>query len=295
MLARPAKKRWQDRPQADSGSVFRALPALLALAAFIVAGCTSPAPRPQPGPMPAPQPPKLPMPTPHPTLPPPPDISAIPDVVPRAEPRSAKGNPPFYDVLGKRYFVLSTAEGYLERGVASWYGPGFHEARTSNGEPYDMYAMTAAHKTLPLPSYVQVTNLSNGRTVTLRVNDRGPFKDGRIIDLSYTAASKLGVLKAGTAFVEVRALIPGDTESEAPPPSALFVQAGAFSSRANAEKLLADLKARGVQKGFVREDTVNGKPMYRVRVGPIPSVPEFDRVVARLKSLGVQDARLALD
>lgn len=235
------------------------------------------------------------MPTSPPSVPPPPDIAAIPDVVPKAEPRSARGNPPFYNVLGKRYFVMDSAAGYIERGVASWYGPGFHEARTSNGEPYDMYAMTAAHKTLPLPSYVQVTNLSNGRTVTLRVNDRGPFKDGRIIDLSYTAAAKLGMLKAGTAFVEVRALTPGEDEKVSAAPSALFVQAGAFSSQSNAAKLLADLRARGVKQGFVREDVVNGKPMFRVRIGPIPTVPEFDRVLARLKTLGVGDARLALD
>lgn len=272
-------------PAARSRSHTPGLAFLLIAVTAIVAGCTAPAPRPQPGPKPAPQSPKLPSPPP----------TAIPDVVPRAEPRSAKGNPPFYDVLGKRYFVLPKAEGYVERGVASWYGPGFHEERTSNGEPYDMYAMSAAHKTLPLPSYVQVTNLRNGRSVTLRVNDRGPFKDGRIIDLSYTAAAKLDVLKAGTAFVEVRALTPGDVQSDVPPTTAFFVQAGAFSSQANAAKLLADLHARGVQKGFVREDQVNGKPLFRVRVGPLPSVPEFDRVIARLKALGVTDARLALD
>src|SRR4030095_8358474 len=106
--------------------------------------------------------------------------------------------------------------GYLERGVASWYGPGFHAQHTSNGERYDMYAMSAAHKTLPLPSYVQVTNLQNGRSVVVRVNDRGPFKDGRIIDLSYTAASKLGMLKDGTTFLQVRALTP---EQKAAPPT----------------------------------------------------------------------------
>lgn len=222
--------------------------------------------------------------------------------MPRAEPRSAKGNPPFYSVFGKRYHVLPTAAGYVERGVASWYGPGFHAAKTSNGEPYDMYAMTAAHKTLPLPAYVQVTHLGNGRSVILRVNDRGPFKDGRIIDLSYTAASKLGILKAGTAFVEVRALTPDQmtpgattTTEAAPKPSALFVQAGAFGTEANAAKLNGQLRAQGITNSFVRQDQLNGQPLYRVRVGPIPSVPEFDRVLARLKALGVADARLAAD
>jgi rare lipoprotein A len=237
-------------------------------------------------------------PPPHPPLPPPADIAAIPEPIPKPEPRSKKGNPKFYTVLGKRYFVLETAEGYSERGVASWYGPGFHAATTSNGERYDMYAMTAAHKTLPLPAFVQVTNLRNGRSVVLRVNDRGPFKDGRIIDVSYTAASKLGMLKDGTTFVEVRALTPEQKSAPpAPPqkPEALFVQAGAFGAEANASKLLEQLRAQGIEKTFVREDRVDGRPLYRVRVGPIPSVNEFDRVLARLRSLGLTDAQLAAD
>ena len=128
----------------------------------------------------------------------------MPDAVPRVEPRSTRGNPPFYDVLGKRYFVLATADGYSERGVASWYGPTFHGGSTSIGEPYDMYAMTAAHKTLPLPAYARVTNLRNGKSVVVRINDRGPFVANRIIDLSYTAAAKLDMLREGTTLVEVR-------------------------------------------------------------------------------------------
>jgi rare lipoprotein A len=257
--------------------------ALLALAGCVGTASRSNTPSPKtPIPAAIPQPPK--------------DLSAIPDVVPKAEPRSAKGNPPFYDVLGRRYFVMTSPVGYVERGVASWYGPGFHAAKTSNGEAYDMYGMSAAHKTLPLPCYVQVTNLKNGRSVVLRVNDRGPFKDGRIIDLSYTAASKLDILRDGTAFVEVRALTPETPTASAPAPtSGLFVQAGAFSAEENATKLLSQLRAQGVDKAFVRQDNVNGKPMFRVRIGPIPSVPEFDRIVARLKTLGVADARLALD
>ena len=223
------------------------------------------------------------------------------------ERRSARGNPPFYEVFGKRYFVLASADGYHERGVASWYGPGFHAAQTSNGERYDMYAMTAAHKTLPLPSYVQVTNLSNGRSVVVRVNDRGPFKDGRVIDLSYSAAHKLDMLRAGTTFVEVKSLTPGQ-QATSPTSSAiedrahpagevatLYVQAGAFSTQSNAERLLTQLRSQGVAKSFVREDRVDDKPLYRVRIGPIPSVPEFDRLLARLKKIGVADARLALD
>lgn len=254
--------------------------------ALIVAGCGSPAIRTPSHPSPS-----LPAPSPIPA-----EIDKIPDPVPRSEPKSARGNPPFYTVLGKRYYVLDSAEGYSERGVASWYGPGFHAASTSNGERYDMYAMTAAHKTLPLPSYVQVTNLKNGKHVIVRVNDRGPFKEGRIIDLSYSAAVKLDMVKAGTTFVEVRALT---TMQKASPPDAppatsdLYVQAGAFGNEANAKRLLGQLQAKGVKNAFVRADQIDGKTLYRVRVGPIPSVPEFDRVVQRLRALGVSDARLA--
>lgn len=260
---------------------------LAVAAAALLAGCASAPRRPIPAPAPLPSPS---------TPAPPVDVGAVPDAIPKAEPRSAKGNPAFYNVLGKRYFVLKSADGYVERGVASWYGPGFHAKSTSNGERYDMYAMTAAHKTLPLPSYVQVTNLTNGRTVTVRVNDRGPFKDTRIIDLSYTAAAKLGILRDGTAFVEVRAV----TASEQPqdvsvqPTGALFIQAGAFSTEANAAKLVNDLRAQGVADATVRADQVAGRTLYRVRVGPVPSVSEFDRALARLKQLGIADAHLAM-
>ncbi len=262
---------------------------LVAVTIVLVAGCTGPSTRP----VTPPRSPPAPLPQPA----PPADISGIPNPVPRAEPRSARGNPSFYEVFGKRYFVMDSAAGYVERGVASWYGPGFHAELTSNGEAYDMYAMTAAHKTLPLPCYVQVTNLLNGRSVTLRVNDRGPFKDGRIIDLSYTAAAKLDILRAGTAFVEVRAITSGTAAPApaAPSTNTLYVQAGAFGTEANAARLLTQLRSQGVDKGFVRADQVNGKPMFRVRIGPIPSVVEFDRVIARLKSLGIPDARLAMD
>ncbi|HEY0681008.1 MAG TPA: septal ring lytic transglycosylase RlpA family protein [Steroidobacter sp.] len=272
------------RMQAGRPSTLQWLPLALAL---VLAGCvTSP-------PIRAPKhpPPSLPPPSPIPA-----EIENIPDPVPRSEPKSARGNPPFYTVLGKRYHVLNSAEGYQERGVASWYGPGFHAASTSNGERYDMYAMTAAHKTLPLPAYVQVTNLKNGKHVIVRVNDRGPFKEGRIIDLSYTAAAKLDMIKAGTAFVEVRALTPVQKASPPAAPAAtsdLYVQAGAFGTEANATRLLGQLRSKGVSNAFVRADEIDGKTLYRVRVGPIPTVNEFDRVVSRLRALGVSDARLA--
>jgi rare lipoprotein A len=137
-----------------------------------------------------------------------PDVNQVPDAVPREEARSAFGNPPFYYVAGHRYVVLPSATGYVERGVASWYGTEFHGLRTSTGEPYDMFAMTAAHKTLPLPCYARVTNLSNGRSVVVRINDRGPFVANRIIDLSYSAAARLDVIRNGTAFVQVEVLTP---------------------------------------------------------------------------------------
>ena len=243
----------------------------------------------------------------------PPSPEAVPDAQPRAEPRSRNGNPPFYDVLGKRYYVLSSSVGYVERGVASWYGPGFHKVRTSIGEPYDMYAMTAAHTTLPLPTYVRVTNLQNGRSVVVRVNDRGPFVDNRIIDLSYTAAGKLDMLRNGTAIVEVRSIDPATAiapaevaraaDTDVPPAApghplqvrAFFVQAGAFSDPKNADRLAEKLRGGGYGTVFVRENEIAGRRMFRVRIGPISSVEEFDRIVAALVRGGINDAHLALD
>ncbi len=133
-------------------------------------------------------------------------VARVPSPIPRDEPRSRYGNPANYEVFGVDYQVMDSARGYQEQGKASWYGPGFHGKLTSTREKYDMYAMTAAHKSLPLPCYVEVTNLLNGRQIVVRVNDRGPFVEGRIIDLSYVAAQKLDMVEAGTAPVRVRAL-----------------------------------------------------------------------------------------
>lgn len=144
-----------------------------------------------------------------------PDPSSIPDAVPKVEPKSKYGNPESYVVFGKRYHTKSSSHGYLARGVASWYGPNFHGRKTSSGERYDMYAMTAAHKTLPLPTYARVTNVKNGRSAVVKINDRGPFHGNRIIDLSYSAARKLGVVAKGTAMVEVKAIDPGHPEPKA--------------------------------------------------------------------------------
>jgi peptidoglycan lytic transglycosylase len=227
-----------------------------------------------------------------------PVAGSIPDAVPRTEARSRKGNPPFYDVFGKRYYVLSSSVGYWERGVASWYGPGFHKVRTSTGEFYDMYGMTAAHKTLPLPAYVRVTNLQNGRSVVVRVNDRGPFVGNRIIDLSYTAAVKLDMLRNGTAMVEVRAVDPMNSAPDnalAGASSELYVQAGAFSDPANARRMADKLRGGSYGNIVVRDDQIAGRRMYRVRVGPVQNVAQFDRVVAALAQAGIPDAHLALD
>lgn len=136
------------------------------------------------------------------------DVSKIPDATPKKEPPSKYGNLASYRVFGKKYHVMASSKNYEEQGVASWYGTKFHAQRTSSGERYNMLAMTAAHKTLPLPTYVQVTNLKNGKKIIVKVNDRGPFESNRLIDLSYVAAKKLGMLGHGTAYVDVKAIDP---------------------------------------------------------------------------------------
>jgi rare lipoprotein A len=238
-------------------------------------------------------------------------------------PRSARGNPPFYDVFGRRYHVLASADGYRESGVASWYGRDFHGLSTSSGEPYDMHQLTAAHTRLPLPTWVEVTNLENGKRVVVRVNDRGPFVDDRIIDLSYAAATELDMIRNGTARVEVRALrgaaqpaaaAPGNPLPSAPvtvPPvaaapvtglsaavaaeDAMFVQVGAFSQRDNAAKLVDRLKASGFANPVVVTDADGRRTLHRVRLGPVRDAAEFDRVSGRLRALGVADSHLVVE
>ncbi|MBK1694310.1 hypothetical protein CKO09_06090 [Chromatium weissei] len=139
-------------------------------------------------------------------------IARIPDAIPKVEPLAKSGNAPSYVVRGQQYHVKSSSHGYVERGLASWYGKPFHGRKTSSGEIYDMNGMSAAHKTLPLPTYARITNLANKRSIVIRINDRGPFHQSRLIDLSYTAAVKLGVDKTGTSLVEVRAIDPRPIE-----------------------------------------------------------------------------------
>lgn len=221
------------------------------------------------------------------------ELLKVPEPVPKAEPLAAHGNPPFYDVYGTRYTVLRETRGYVERGVASWYGPDFHGLKTSTGEPYDMYGLTGAHKTLPLPCYVEVVNLTNGRSVVIRVNDRGPFKANRIIDLSYTAALRLGMLKEGTALVEVRVLEPGGQVSRPAPPAQIYAQAGAFAAVDNARRLKARLEAAGFAGVSVYRAGQGGDSLYRVRVGPIADASAFDALVDRLQTEGIGHAWLS--
>jgi rare lipoprotein A len=223
------------------------------------------------------------------------ELLALPDAIPRAEPLSLLGNPAFYEVYGQRYKVLATAHGYTERGVASWYGPDFHGIATSTGEPYDMYGMTAAHKTLPLPAYVRVTNLRNGRSIVVRVNDRGPFKANRIIDLSYAAALKLDMIREGTTLVQVQAEDPdgGYVDDGAATTAALYAQVGAFTVVADARRLQERLVAAGVDAVNIKSDLSGATPMHRVRVGPIRSVEAYDALVERLRQLAVPKVVLA--
>jgi rare lipoprotein A len=229
--------------------------------------------------------------------------------------RTRRGNPPFYEVMGQRYFVATTSEGYRERGVASWYGKKFHGLPTASGEIYDMHELTAAHKTLPIPTWVEVTNLSNASSIIVKVNDRGPFVDNRIIDLSYASAQKLGMVEAGTSLVEVRALgapasgrdqttaraadsastsaiTPAGYATTTPVNEPLYLQVGAFGDQANAQRLLERLTNEGVDNAFMTSVTNKDPAIHRVRIGPIQTVASFDALVGRLASLGFGDARL---
>jgi len=264
------------------------------------------------------------------------------DAVPKKEPRSRYGNPSVYKELGHWYTVMESSYGYQERGVASWYGKKFHGRPTSSQEPYDMYAMTAAHKTLPLPTYVRVRNLRNNKSVVVKVNDRGPFIDNRIIDLSYSAAAKLDMIRDGTGMVEVTALsfddppqtrpnnapVRAQTSAAAPPNNAnaraqvtansttprsqvpgdeppahaqsaaapqeidVFVQVGAFGDVNNAKRRFALLTENGIDEAFVHKDASHSPALYRIRIGPITNVNQYDTLVSRLESIGITETHL---
>lgn len=228
---------------------------------------------------------------------PPPNLAAIPDAVPQAEPLHRYANRP-YQVFGKDYVPRTTAGMFQQRGVASWYGRRFHGGLTSSGEHYDMYAMTAAHPTLPVPSYARVTNVANGRSVVVRVNDRGPFHAERVIDLSYLAAYKLGFAEAGSALVQIDALAPGagtltvvQAPPTVPPESApvpvaqaqgVYLQLGAFAVRENAESFRARIMR---EFAWLAESiqVIAGGALFRLHVGPYRTQDEARAVADRIR------------
>ena len=235
----------------------------------------------------------------------PPDVSQVPDAVPRYEPLSRGGNRSPYQVFGQTYTVMPSAEGYRETGIASWYGKKFHGHLTSNGEVYDMYEMTAAHKNLPIPSYVRVTNQDNGRSVIVRVNDRGPFHQDRLIDLSYAAAYRLDILQKGTGRVQVEAIVPKpgtqpsasvtEAMSNTQMPSASlkashdrrYLQIGAYTTEESARRVqqLVVPYATGFGVGIYTA-SLSGSPIYRVKIGPLNVGEPLDKLIASLVGAG---------
>lgn len=223
------------------------------------------------------------------------DVSKIPNAIPKDEPKSRYGNPKSYVVFGKRYYVMESNKGFVEKGIASWYGTKFHGRRTSSGETYDMYGMTAAHKSLPLPTYVEVINLKNNKKIIVKINDRGPFHENRIIDLSYTAAIKLDILKNGTGLVEIRVIgteqigtVDSDerlavintsvTKNE----GRFYIQVGSFSNLINAEDLKQKLKSIGQGMVSIIEAVVSESILYRVKIGPFTDIDQADAIVSSL-------------
>lgn len=253
------------------------------------------------------------------------DLSSIPPAVPKPEPLSRFGNPRSYTVFGKTYYPMRTAKNFTQTGVASWYGRQFHGKRTSSGEAYDMYRMTAAHKTLPLPSYVRVTNRRSGKQVIVRVNDRGPFRSGRIIDLSYVAALKLGIVRRGSAPVRIETVTAADVAApvvashttDTPPTaqptrltnqhtaaanpavarsthaadtmtaSGRYLQVGAFAKRGNADQIAARLRRMGIAKIRIAPAHSEHGTLYRVRVGPFSKSSQRRIVRQRLTRQGL--------
>lgn len=247
------------------------------------------------------------------------DETKIPNAVPKVEPRAKYGNLASYRVFGKTYHTLPSSKGFMQIGKASWYGTQFHSHRTSSGEPYDMLAMTAAHKTLPLPTYLYVTNLRNNRRVIVKVNDRGPFAESRILDLSYVAAKKLGVVGHGTAMVKIEAIDPltwqqtpdfivaqtkprqkykpiwqGDNERPQQlaiaSSEAVYLQAGAFKDRVRAQKLQQRLHGLTSTPVHVANPSYDGS-LYRVKIGPIKDVATANQLTSHLKTMGIATNR----
>jgi len=235
---------------------------------------------------------------------PPANLATIPDAVPRLEPLHRFANRP-YSVFGVNYVPATSLRPYKERGVASWYGRKFHNQKTATGETYDMYAMTAAHPTLPLPSYARVTSVATGRSVVVRVNDRGPFHPGRVIDLSYAAAERIGIAQKGSGEVEVESLLPIDAPLAvaaaplppvavaeaaaapalpvAPEPGGYVVQLGAFANNANAQNFVASVANQTVALG-VEAKVRQADGWFRVFVGPYATRDDAARNADRLRA-----------
>lgn len=268
------------------------------VATLFLVGCSSPAPRSMPRP--------------------PADLIHAAEPIPRHEPLADKGNHSPYRVLGRTYTVMNSSNGYVERGIASWYGKKFHGRPTSTMETYDMYQFTAAHKSLPLPTYAEVTNLDNGKRVTVRINDRGPFKDERIIDLSYAAALRLGMIKQGTARVEVRAINPGgpltaglntypreavsiantavNTPAQPAPEAVekevkMFLQIGAFTDLANAWTIVDQLHEAGLEGVRLHSDTTGPGMVHKVRIGPVEDEASVNRLTEQVRQMGLDSPR----
>ena len=222
------------------------------------------------------------------------DLASIPEVIPEPLNRTGAGNRSPYTVLGKSYEVMPTEEGYNERGVASWYGEKFHGHKTSNGEVFDMFLASAAHKSLPIPSFLRVTNLDNNRSIVVRVNDRGPFHGDRVIDLSYAAAVKLGYADRGTARVQLESIIAtgtfgdrvvraansgGNETLRVNSTDSKYLQVGAFSDLSAAQEVTSRVEEITSLPVFIRTvNTSNNKILHRVRVGPISDPGQIQRV-----------------
>lgn len=245
------------------------------------------------------------------------DWRSIEDAIPLDEPFSRYGNPDSYEVYGKQYRVMSDNTGFSEKGLASWYGTKFHGQRTSSGETYDMYEMTAAHKSLRIPSYVEVVNLKNNRRAIVKVNDRGPFHEGRIIDLSYAAATKLGVAESGTAPVSIRVV-----EAQKPKPGIdnnsvtevsekkvrdtkpakqqsgkvvndhFYVQVAVFSNEGNALAMLKNLKAGKFKNARIHVENNKSDLLYRVRIGPLATMLLAKKTVTKLKEINHDNVKI---
>lgn len=241
------------------------------------------------------------------------NVAHVPDAVPKHEPKSRYGNMDSYEVFGKRYYTKDHSKGYVAHGKASWYGTKFHGARTSSGETYDMYEMTAAHTTLPLPTYARVTNTDNGKSVIVKINDRGPFHGDRIIDLSYAAAARIGILQQGVGHVKVEAIDPhhhqpaphvlAENKAVTPAPAAAkpaavqqktatptpatnsqwYLQLAAFVDKTYAEEMMDELETLIQEPLAIKQ---NGQdPLYRVQVGPFKdqqSAQDYQTQLAKL-------------